>query len=66
VGKLFAERRRVKVMSIIEVPALPFRAGRHLVTWIVWHTAQVSWVDDDPQVTSTAPPPKRSSSSAAA
>jgi hypothetical protein len=34
-------------MTITEVPVLPFRAGRHLAAWIVWHTARVSWLEDD-------------------
>jgi hypothetical protein len=29
-----------------EVPVLPFRAGRHLTAWIVWHTARVSLLSD--------------------
>ena len=33
-------------MSITEVPALPFRASRHLATWIVWHAVRVSLVQD--------------------
>jgi hypothetical protein len=33
-------------MSIIDVPVIPFRAGRHLAAWIVWHTSRVSWLDD--------------------
>ena len=33
-------------MTIAEVPLLPIRAGRHLATWIVWHTVQVSLVED--------------------
>jgi hypothetical protein len=51
-------------MSIMEVPVLPFRAGRHLVTWIVWQAAQVSWIDDVP-ATPPAEAPKRSKSAAA-
>jgi hypothetical protein len=43
-------------MSIMEVPILPFRAGRHLVTWIVWQAAQVSWVDDIHSVPPSEPP----------
>jgi hypothetical protein len=43
-------------MSIMEVPVLPFRAGRHLVTWIVWQSAQVSWIDDVPAATHAEPP----------
>lgn len=35
-------------MSVTEVPVLPLRAGRHLATWIVWHTARVSLVEDAP------------------
>jgi hypothetical protein len=33
-------------MSITEFPVLPFRASRHLATWIVWHTVRVSLIDD--------------------
>jgi len=33
-------------MGIIDVPVIPFRAGRHLAAWIVWHTSRVSWLDD--------------------
>ena len=29
-----------------EVPAIPFRAGRHLTAWIVWHTARRSTLSD--------------------
>jgi hypothetical protein len=28
------------------VPALPFRAGRHLTAWVVWQTAKVSLLSD--------------------
>jgi len=45
-------------MSIIDVPVIPFRAGRHLAAWIVWHTARVSWLDDlaETPVSTPAPP----------
>jgi hypothetical protein len=46
-------------MSIIEVPVIPFRAGRHLAAWIVWHTSRVSWLDDlaeKPALDTPAPP----------
>jgi hypothetical protein len=33
-------------MTIIEVPVLPLRAGRHLAAWIMWHTARVSLAED--------------------
>jgi hypothetical protein len=33
-------------MSITDVPVLPFRASRHLATWIVWHAVRVSLIDD--------------------
>jgi hypothetical protein len=29
-----------------EVPSIPFRAGRHLTAWIVWHTARRSTLAD--------------------
>jgi len=31
-----------------EVPVLPFRFGRHVAAWLVWHTARVSLVSDAP------------------
>jgi hypothetical protein len=37
------------------MPALPLRVGRHLATWLVWHTARVSLLAD-------APPPGRRNS----
>jgi hypothetical protein len=46
-------------MTIIDVPVIPFRAGRHLAAWIVWHTARVSWLDDlaeEAPVETPAPP----------
>jgi hypothetical protein len=46
-------------MSIIEVPVLPFRAGRHLAAWIVWHTARVSLVEDVAEVPTPARTTKR-------
>ena len=51
-------------MSIMEVPVLPLRAGRHLVTWIVWQAAQVSWIDDVP-ATPSSTRPKRTKRAAA-
>jgi hypothetical protein len=36
-----------------EVPAMPFRAGRHLTAWIVWHTARRSTLSD---LTAPQPP----------
>ena len=33
-------------MSIIEVPALPLRASRHLAAWIVWHAVRVSLIEE--------------------
>jgi hypothetical protein len=44
-------------MSIIEVPVIPFRAGRHLAAWIVWHTARVSWLDDPEEIAAVTPAP---------
>jgi hypothetical protein len=38
-----------------EVPAMPFRAGRHLTAWFVWHTARRSTLAD-----LTAPQPPES------
>jgi hypothetical protein len=32
---------------------MPFRAGRHLTAWIVWHTARRSTLDD---LTARQPP----------
>ena len=46
-------------MSIIEVPVLPFRAGRHLAAWIMWHTARVSLVEDAAEEPTPAPTAKR-------
>jgi hypothetical protein len=43
-------------MSIIDVPVIPFRAGRHLAAWIVWHTARVSWLDDLAEKNAVVPP----------
>jgi hypothetical protein len=43
-------RRRVEIMSITDVPVLPFRASRHLATWIVWHAVRVSLIDDSGQL----------------
>ena len=31
-----------------DVPGLPFRAGRHLTAWLLWHTARVSLIADAP------------------
>jgi hypothetical protein len=42
-------------MSVTDVPVLPIRAGRHLATWIVWHTARVSLVEDLPAPKPTKP-----------
>ena len=36
----------VSSINLREVPALPFRAGRHLSAWIKWHVARVSLADD--------------------
>jgi hypothetical protein len=36
------------------VPVLPLRLGRHLTTWLVWHTTGISLVEDAP-----APQPHR-------
>jgi hypothetical protein len=44
-------------MSIIDVPVIPFRAGRHLAAWIVWHTSRVSWLDDLAEGAVNAPTP---------
>jgi hypothetical protein len=44
-------------MSIIEVPVIPFRAGRHLAAWIVWHAARVSWLDGAEDDVLQPPPP---------
>jgi hypothetical protein len=44
-------------MGITEVPVIPFRAGRHLAAWIVWHTARVSWLDAADHVVTPPPPP---------
>jgi len=33
-------------MSITDFHVLPFRASRHLATWIVWHAVRVSLIDD--------------------
>jgi hypothetical protein len=44
-------------MSIIDVPVIPFRAGRHLAAWIVWHTSRVSWLDAAETAASAPPPP---------
>ena len=44
-------------MSLSEVPVLPFRAGRHLAAWIVWHTSRVSIVEDE--AGEPAAPPRR-------
>jgi hypothetical protein len=44
-------------MSIIDVPVIPFRAGRHLAAWIVWHTSRVSWLDDLAEGAVIAPTP---------
>jgi hypothetical protein len=52
-------------MSIIEVPVLPFRAGRHLVTWIVWQASQVSWIDDVPAASLSEQPKRRKRRAAA-
>jgi hypothetical protein len=50
-------------MTIIEVPVLPFRAGRHLAAWIMWHTARISMLEDAvveaPRPVSTAKRAKR-------
>ncbi|MGH2980369.1 MAG: hypothetical protein ACRDLQ_12150 [Solirubrobacterales bacterium] len=35
------------------MPAIPFRAGRHLTAWIVWHTARRSTLAD---LTAPQPP----------
>jgi hypothetical protein len=40
------------------VPVLPFRAGRHLTAWIIWHTARVSLLSDH---TAPQPPDERRS-----
>ena len=36
-----------------EVPAMPFRAGRHLTAWILWQTARRSTLSD---LTAPQPP----------
>jgi hypothetical protein len=41
------------------VPALPFRAGRHLTAWVVWQTAKVSLLSDH---AAPQPPDERYSS----
>jgi hypothetical protein len=33
-------------LRLREVPGLPFRAGRHLTAWLIWHTARVSLLTD--------------------
>ena len=42
-----------------DVPALPFRAGRHLTAWVVWQTAKVSLLSDH---AAPQPPDERYSS----
>jgi hypothetical protein len=34
-------------LNLRGVPALPFRAGRHLSAWIRWHVSRVSLSADD-------------------
>jgi hypothetical protein len=34
--------------TLLEVPGLPIRFGRHLTAWVVWHTARVSLLSDSP------------------
>jgi hypothetical protein len=38
---------------------MPFRAGRHLTAWIVWHTARRSTLSD---LTAPQPPEKSNGS----
>jgi hypothetical protein len=50
-------------MSIFnEVPGLPFKAGRHLAAWIVWHAVRVSMLDDEPSAPTRSQGRKRSKS----
>ena len=51
-------------MSLSEVPVLPFRAGRHLAAWIVWHTSRVSIVEDEAAEPAVPPQRKRRKRSA--
>jgi hypothetical protein len=44
-------------MSITDVPVIPFRAGRHIAAWIVWHTARVSWLDNLAESPAATPDP---------
>ncbi len=51
-------------MSIIEVPTLPFRAGRHLAAWVKWHTVGVYWIDDADSAPQKRAPQRRRRSAA--
>jgi hypothetical protein len=33
-------------LTLREVPALPLRAGKHLASWVLWHTAKVNLAGD--------------------
>jgi hypothetical protein len=40
--------REGALVGIREMPGLPLRIGRHLTTWLVWHTTRVSLLSDSP------------------
>jgi hypothetical protein len=47
-------------MTINQVPELPFKAGRHLAAWIVWHAVRVSLLEDEPTTPTRPERTKRS------